>query len=326
VLRVERACAGSSRPITSFAVTVERQIHAAAADLVAPGCRIDQVHPFRISPCPFPAELLLTTAAGPMACVVKTAPAGASRLGIEAAALDAMSQTGLDAPRVLAGPQTVPTDSGPVEILVMTRLPGQPLPWIRVSDVAILDRTCRLLFEAIERLHSLTERVMGLSVAEKLAQRTLEQELADVMARDSPWVATQLFQEAVDVLQHHLSRHQLPPVFSNGDYNPLNVLADDAGLTGWVDFEHAGFEDPLIGFPKFLFWSDDSGWKLASQIGLVERYLYHHRVTPATFAVRVVLRGLTHLHDTTTTNPPTVLINTIQHAITTLHGARTSRS
>ncbi|MET9021804.1 hypothetical protein ABZV93_17625 [Actinopolymorpha sp. NPDC004070] len=29
------------------------------------------------------------------------------------------------------------------------------------------------------------------------------------------------------------------------------MLADDDGLTGWVDFEHECFEDPLIGLPKF---------------------------------------------------------------------------
>lgn len=310
-------------------MTVESQIHTAAADLVAPGSRVEQVRPFRRLPLPFPAELVLATSQGPVTCVVKTAPASASqrrqfrdhaeeRLAVEAAALAALSRIGFDAPRVLAGPATVRTDSGPYDVLVMTRLPGDPLPWIHVSDIAIVDRTCRLLFDAIDGLHDLTERVTDSAVTEGIPRRTLDQELAEVSARKSPWAATRLFQDAVELLQEQLPQHRLPLVFSNGDYNPLNVLADDAGLTGWVDFEHACFEDPLIGFPKFLFWSDDSGWMLASQSGLVERYLYRHRVAPATFAVRVVLRGLTHLHDTNPDDPPAVMIKTIEHAVTTL--------
>ena len=110
-------------------------------------------------------------------------------------------------------------------------------------------------------------------------------------------------------------------MFSNGDYNPLNVLVDHAGLTGWVDFEYSAFEDPLIGLPKFLFWADDSGWSLGAQVGLVERYLYRHRVTPAEFAVRVVLRGLTHLHDCSPDNPPKRMVGVIEHAIETLEAS-----
>lgn len=257
-----------------------------------------------------------------MTCVVKTAPSADSRLDVEAAALDVLSRVGGQAPKVLAGPQTLRTDSGPYDVLVMTRLPGHALPWIRVSDVAIADRTCRMLFEAIDGLHDLTERVTVAAVGNEIPSRTLEQELAEVLARESPWTATQLFQDAVEILDEQLPRHRLPLVFSNGDYNPLNVLADDAGLTGWVDFEHACFEDPLIGLPKFLFWADDSGWALAGQTGLVERYLYRHRVEPATFAVRVVLRGLTHLHDTNPDDPPTVMIKTIGHAVATLRLGR----
>jgi hypothetical protein len=95
-------------------------------------------------------------------------------------------------------------------------------------------------------------------------------------------------------------------------------MADDDGLTGWIDFEYAAFEDPLIGMPKFQFWADDSGWVLASQTGLVERYLYKHRVSPEAFAIRVLLRGLTHLHDSKRDKPPTMMISAMEHAMATL--------
>jgi aminoglycoside phosphotransferase len=314
-------------------VTVESQIHAAAAALIEPGASVDQVRPFRRLPLPFPAELVLRTSHGLAACVVKVAPGSrnqprqfrdhaAERLNIEAVALAALSRIGFDAPSVLAGPATVQTDSGLYDVLVMTRLPGDPLPWIGVSDIAIVDRTCRLMFEAIDKLQDLTQRLADADITDEIPRRTLDQELTDVSTRPSPWAATRLVQDALEVLHQQLPLLQLPLVFSNGDYNPLNVLADDAGLIGWVDFEHACFEDPLIGFPKFLFWSDDSGWALASQSGLVERYLYRHRVTPATFAVRVVLRGLTHLYDTDPDDPPTVMLDTIDHAVTTLRSVR----
>jgi aminoglycoside phosphotransferase (APT) family kinase protein len=134
----------------------------------------------------------------------------------------------------------------------------------------------------------------------------------------SPWVETRLFEEGVRVLRESIPRHRLPLVFSNGDYNPLNVLADSGGVTGWVDFEHACFEDPYIGLPKFRFWSADSGWSLAAQVGLVERFLYRRRVSPSSFMVRVALRGLTHLHDTTPEEPPIVMLREIERAIRVL--------
>ena len=299
-------------------MSVEQQIHEAAARAVAPGSRVHHAEPYRRHPSPFPVKLTLTTAGCPLKCVVKTAPAHDSRLTVEATALTLMQRVGGDAPRVLVGPITTDTDTGPIEFLVMTPLPGRPLPWLAVSDIATGDRTCRLLFQAIEELHALTDRVSRQPAAQQIARRTLDVELAEVIARDSPWVQTSLFDRAVDHLNRHLADHRLPLVFSNGDYNPLNVLADDHGLTGWIDFEFAAFEDPLIGLPKFQFWADDSGWVLASQTGLVERYLFRHRVSPESFAIRILLRGLTHLLDTTPDEPPMAMIDTMEHAIATL--------
>jgi len=298
-------------------MTVESQIHSAVVDLVAPGARIDQVHQFRSTPLPFPAKLILATDQQSIACVVKVSTEP-GRLRREATILGTLADLEFAAPTVLAGPAVVATSAGPMEILVMTQLPGEALPWINVAEVATADRTCQILFAAIDQLHALTSHIAAHPNASDIPTRTLDHELAEIEVRKSPWTDTGIFQEAVDVLHQNLPRHRLPLVFSNGDYNPLNVLADDAGLTGWVDFELSCFEDPLIGFPKFHFWSDDRGWSLAAQIGLVERYLYRHHVTPEAFLVRVALRGLTHLHDTTPDDPPVVMLKEIQHAVDTL--------
>ncbi|WP_157683657.1 phosphotransferase family protein [Microlunatus soli] len=283
-------------------------------ELIAPGARIERVHRFRRQPYPFPAALRLDTVDGPIDCVVKTAT-GQRELTTEADALVVLAELDFAAPRLLAGPTVVDTDAGRIEVLVMTRLPGDALPWFGVDDVATADRTCRLIIEAVDRLHALTPRVEALSAGSAIPRRTLGQELTDVIGRDTGWSSTDTFTDAVDVLADVLPRHEVPLVFSNGDYNPVNALADDTGLTGWVDFEHAGLEDPLIGFPKFGFWAQDSGWRLASQVGLVERYLYRHRVPPETFAVRVALRGLTHLHDSDPADPPLIMIDQIERAV-----------
>jgi aminoglycoside phosphotransferase len=272
---------------------------------------------FREAPLPFPAGLAIETRDGLVTCVVK-ASTRLSRLRHEAKVLSALEDLEFPAPRLMAGPQIVETSAGAVAVLVLSQLPGAALPWIGVTDVATADRTCQLLFDAIDRLHALSPLVGAHEVATDVPKRTLDDELTAVAERVSPWVETRLFEEGVRVLRESIPRHRLPLVFSNGDYNPLNVLADSGGVTGWVDFEHACFEDPYIGLPKFRFWSADSGWSLAAQVGLVERFLYRRRVSPSSFMVRVALRGLTHLHDTTPEEPPIVMLREIERAIRVL--------
>ena len=295
-------------------MTVESQVHSAVVGLIAPGAPIEQVLRYRAAPLPFPAKLVLATANGPVACVVKVSTE-VERLHHEANVLRALEDLDFNAPRVMAGPDVVATSMGQVEVLVMSHLPGEALPWIGVNDVDTADRTCRLLFGAIDDLHALTPRVAAHEVAATVRTWTLDQELAAVCERDSPWVDTRVFRGAVEVLGHSVPHHRVPLVFSNRDYNPLNVLADEGGVTGWVDFEHACFEDPYIGLPKFQFWSEDSGWSLATQVGLVERFLYRCQVPPTAFMVRVALRGLTHLHDASPDEPPRVMLSEIERAI-----------
>ncbi|WP_114559244.1 protein kinase family protein [Desertihabitans aurantiacus] len=296
----------------------EEQIHRAAAEAVAPGSRVEHVEPYRRYPSPFPARLTVATPAGRLECVAKAAPATSSRLDVEATALRLLSEVGARSPRLLVGPVPVQTDSGPFEVVVMTTLPGEVLPWLQVPDLATGDRTCRLWSTAVDELHALTAQLAALPESRALARRTLDEELADVLAGDTAWAATPLVDRAIDLLGTHLADHRRPLVFTSGDLNPLNVLVEDGGRVGWVDFEHAAFEDPLIGLPKFWFWADDSGWATGARLGLVERYLYRHRVPAETFAVRILLRGLTHLRDSAPEDPPAQLLATLEHAVDVL--------
>jgi aminoglycoside phosphotransferase len=298
-------------------VNVESQVHAGVVGLVAPGAHLQQVQRFREAPLPFPAKLVLATEEGSLACIVK-ATTETGRLHHESSVLAALEELQFSAPRVITGPEVVETSAGPIEVLVISCLPGEALPWIGVTDVDTADRTCRLLFGAIDRLHALTPRITEHDIASRVPKRTLDEELAALTERESPWGETRVFRDGLDVLRRTVPHSRLPLVFSNGDYNPLNVLADDGGVTGWVDFEHACFEDPYIGLPKFQFWSEDSGWSLAARVGLVERFLYRREVSPTAFMMRVALRGLTHLLDTSPDEPPSVMLGLIERAVRTL--------
>ncbi|WP_152364066.1 hypothetical protein [Microlunatus speluncae] len=248
-------------------MTDANEILAAVVAAAAPGARIASVAPYRCAPLPFPAKLTLDTDDGPVDWVVKVV-ADPVPLQLESATLRALAELGamgFAIPRVLAGPIPTTAAAGSLHALVLSVAPGRVLPWIGVAEVASADRTCRLLFDAIDRLHRLTPRVAAHPFAADLPERTLDDELAAAARRVSPWTGTRVMSEALAVLHEVVPRHRRPLVFSNGDYNPLNVLADETGLISWVDFELACFEDPLIGLPKFQFWADDGGWSLGSK-------------------------------------------------------------
>src|SRR5262249_43825797 len=132
--------------------------------------------------------------------------------------------------------------------------------------------------------------------ARALPHVTLSSELGEIVQRGGEWFGVNLFTEAIDRLQEVVAGAEVPLVFSNGDYNPLNFLHERGVLTGWVDFLEARFEDPHIGFAKFQIWQmDDFGWGTGMKVGLIERYLYAQGVSRREFAPRLVLRCLRHL-------------------------------
>jgi hypothetical protein len=145
-------------------------------------------------------------------------------------------------------------------------------------------------------LHELTEAIGQHEIAPSLPQITLSMELNEIVQSGGEWLGVDRFARAVDCLHRTVRDVEIPLVFSNGDYNPLNFLCNGQTVTGWVDFEAACFEDPHISFAKFLIWGrDDYGWGTGVKAGLVERYLYAQNVSRRGFAPRLVLRCLHHL-------------------------------
>jgi aminoglycoside phosphotransferase (APT) family kinase protein len=228
-------------------------------------------------------------------CVLKTGEQ-IERLEREARVLSALTEMGLPVPAVLAGPVALTEDSEPGAALLLRELPGRPLPWLGLTSLAEADLTCRLLIHGIDRLHELTDRVSRHEIATSLPRDTLASELNEIARRGGEWLEVDLFARALDLLPTALAKVEVPLVFTNGDYNPLNFLHEGETLTGWVDFEGARFEDPHIGFVKFLLWSRDAfGWGAGVKAGLVERYLYTRNISRRQFAPRLVLRCLQHL-------------------------------
>src|SRR5262249_18502445 len=153
--------------------------------------------------------------------------------------------------------------------LVMEELPGEPLPWLGLSSLADADLGCRLTIQAVLRLHAQTDYVKQ-QAGDALPSFSLAAELVEIAAQGGEWVGGALYAEAGRLLPPVLAAVPTPLVFSNGDYNPLNFLHEGETLTGWIDFEHACFEDPHIGFAKFLLWSRDVfGWATGARAGLV---------------------------------------------------------
>jgi hypothetical protein len=189
------------------------------------------------------------------------------------------------------------TDSlGRQAAMILSELPGQPLPWLGTTSLADADLTCRLLIQGVDKLHQLTERMSRHEIARLLPRTTLVEELNAIVQHGGPWLNVDLFVRAVDVLYGRIDVVQLPLVFSNGDYNPLNFLHDGTSLTGYLDFEHACFEDPHAGFAKFVTLGFDGyGWGTGIRVGLVERYLYTQNISRGEFVPRLVLRCLRRL-------------------------------
>jgi aminoglycoside phosphotransferase len=295
---------------------MDDQLQHAIMQLYPQTARIIDMHSFRSGYLPYPARLTLQTTTGATVVCVLKVDADADKLAYEALVLRALADLQLPVPQVIARPITIPSTPAPLTVMLISELPGQPLPWIGLTDLATADRTCHLVHAAVDRLHALTSAVAAHPIATQMPSRTLESEVQTIRARRSVWLDVPLFSDALNLVQTAIPQYRSPLVFSNGDYNPLNFLVADDALVGWIDFEYACFEDPYIGFAKFLLWADDIvGWGAGAKVGLVERFLYMRQVSPVAFLIRLVLRGLSHLQDTSPTDPPAYMLQVISNAV-----------
>ena len=259
------------------------------------GTRIVEADPYQPEYRNYPLRVMVQTPDGKEnACVLKASPlvGGVER---EGQVLPMLTRLGLAVPSVLAGPVTHPEYPNAGALVVLSEMKGNPLPWLDAT-LDELDLTCRLLQQGVAALHRLTRAIRQEDVADQLPEKTMLAEIEGIIDRGGPWLEEELVSKAVQRLLPVVANVQTPLVFSNGDYNPLNFLCDGERLTGWIDFAGACFEDPHIGFAKFVIWAFDSyGWGAGAKSGLVERYLYAQNVSRSEFAPRLALRCLWRL-------------------------------
>ncbi len=268
---------------------------------------------------PYPAKISIrTTNSQTVECVLKVSQQP-KRLLYEGKVLKALTDLGLSVPKVLVAKTSLQHESNLLAFLLMSKLPGVSLPWINLSDLNTAFQTSELVHQGVDTLHALTDKVKSHPIEPLLPSVTLESELQKLITNKGPWLEVSIFAEALDLLSVSVPEIRTPLVFSNGDYNPLNFLAEQNQISGWVDFEHACFEDPYIGFAKFFLWADDDyGWGAGAKAGLVERYLFKHQVAPSEFLVRLILRGLSYLHQIDPMDAPPYMLQVITEAVGSL--------
>ncbi|HVU11290.1 MAG TPA: phosphotransferase [Phototrophicaceae bacterium] len=213
---------------------IDDQLQEAILQLYPNATRIIDIRSFRQGYLAYPARLTVQTTSGDRATCVLKVSADADKLAYEARVLRALTDLQLPVPNVIADPISISDSSTTLNLMLISELPGQTIPWIDVTDLATADRTCRLVNTAVDRLHALTPAIAAHPIAPLLPVKTLEAEVEAIQARGGLWFDVPLFTEALKLVQTALPHYDNPLVFSNGDYNPLNFLVADDRLVGWL--------------------------------------------------------------------------------------------
>lgn len=104
--------------------------------------------------------------------------------------------------------------------------------------------------EGVAKLSAIMDDLMQSPIAAALPRRGLVEQLDECRDPQRPWSVVPAFIHAIEQLEPIVLIATEPLVFTNGDYQPANFLIQNNMLSG-VDFEAAGFQDPMIGFAKY---------------------------------------------------------------------------
>ncbi len=252
------------------------------------GGRITQAHYFQSDYLPSPMRVLISLPNCEQRNVVlriSRKPFGVER---ETRLLPILSRFGLPVPTVLSEITSDPNDAHAGSMTVLSFLVGENLQTWSCKSATDMEMASGMLFEAVTRLHQLTEPLSQEKIFDWLPRKSLADELQDVIRAAGFWIKTSVFSKAVEKLMPALNSIQTPLVFSNGDYQPGNFLSNGKELTGFVDFESACFEDPHVGFAKYRIYDLHP----LNKAGVVERYLNINNLSESDFAPRLAARCL----------------------------------
>ncbi|HEX4125121.1 MAG TPA: phosphotransferase, partial [Tepidisphaeraceae bacterium] len=98
------------------------------------------------------------------------------------------------------------------------------------------------------------------------------------------WLDNPTFVSALEQLRSVVDQVDTPLIFTNGDYQPGNFLTDGCKITGIIDFEHASFQDPLMGFVKYPIYD----LLPLSRTNLIDSVLADTGFSRREFAIRMV--------------------------------------
>lgn len=238
-------------------------------------------------PCPMRVQVRLPT--GNNDHVVLRLSRSSGGVEREARLLPILAKLGLNVPKVLAGPIADSHNASVGSITILSLLRGENLQTWSCASAAGLATASHLLLEGVARLHRLTAPLMQDNLAPQLPHNDMLTELNSIATNDrSQWTQEPYFISAIKQLKVSVATIKTPLVFSNGDYQPGNFLADGKVLTGFVDFERACFEDPHIGFAKYRIYDLHP----LNKAGFITRYLQTHDLTEQDFAPRLAVRCL----------------------------------
>ena len=246
-------------------------------------------------PCPIRVDVVL--ACGQEETVVlRSARRGSVEL--EANLLRVLGRLGLPVPRILAEPALGPAGRS---MVVLSMLPGRNLQKFSMESAGHLQASKKILLEGISRLSGLSGSLAEDPIYHSIPHWKLPAQLQGVMDRESDWRIMSVFQQALEVLRPALADIRIPLVFTNGDYQPANFLTDGRRVTGFVDFEAACFQDPLIGFAKYPIYDIHP----MNRAGLIDSMLESLGFSPRDFAPRLALGCLMTLQKEIPVRPAT---------------------
>ena len=174
---------------------------------------------------------------------------------------------------------------------LLSVLPGRDLQKLSMGTVAELAEAKKLLVEAVLGLHALTSRLQQDS-AGLIPARHQEDVISALETAQTERLADPLCQRALATLKLAFKTASLPLVFTNGDIQPGNFLASHGKLSGFIDFEKARFEDPLMGWAKYPL--DDLA--PLNDAGVVELFLEASGYSAEQLRLRIALEALVKLN------------------------------
>jgi hypothetical protein len=196
--------------------------------------------------------------------------------------LRALKAYGLPVPQVLAGPFKNDRNE---HVAVYSLLPGENLQKLSMGSGRDLDLAKNLLIQATTTLTDTGEFIKKYEAGGLAPSKTLADELRTLCDGDNPWYAEKVFSDAIRKLQGSLDGVATPLVFTNGDYQPGNFLAQAGELTGFLDFESPSFQDPMMAFVKYPIYD----LQPISRTDLIQVFLRRHGFSEEEFGRRLVL-------------------------------------